>query len=260
MYFVYAVYGKVVTDLSFNITYYNEPHFLQWWYSTFKRLHENGLAINLNIVDDGSQNRPAIDFFEKYQPPDTFRLFRVKEDIGFNSHGCRNLLMQQTTTDWNVLCDIDLTVADDVIEDIVSFDKHMGKYYMLWDTAMKEMCLNQFCVHKEDFRKSGGYDEEFVNKHYGDRLFFSGSLGRICNRVSMDGWWCHIERRKRNKVYADVKRLQYPDDFTMVVPINFDWADPEYRKNLIEFVTERNKDPVKRMNKPTINFEWEQVF
>ena len=250
-----------MTDLSFNITYYNEPHLLRWWYNTFKRLYDKGVVINLNIVDDGSSIRPATDFFEKHQPIHTFRLFRIKDDIGFNSHGSRNLLMQQTNTDWNALCDIDMIIEDDVIEDVLSFKKHIGQYYMFWDMKSKTPCLNQFCVHREDFQKSGGYDEEFVDFHFGDRLFFSSSLGPVSRCVNIDEWWSYMIRYKRNVEYADVGTTKYPDDLTMIVPsVNYKWSDGDYTNKVIEFVTERNKDPVKRMNKPTINFEWEQVF
>ena len=88
--------------LSCNVTYYNEPHFLSWWYSTFKTFYEEGIDIELNIADDGSMRQSAESFFDKKPPMPNMRLFRVLEDIGFNSHGARNLLMKETRTQWNI--------------------------------------------------------------------------------------------------------------------------------------------------------------
>lgn len=249
-----------MTDLSFNITYYNEPLWLEWWYNTFSLLRDTGIDIKLNIVDDGSQDRPATAFFEKHEPIDTFHLFRVTKDYGFNSHGCRNLLMQQTQTDWNVLTDIDIQFDIDVIQEVLASEKNKGEYYMFFGVRERAPRVNCFTVHREDFKKSGGYDEEFVNYHFGDRLFFHTSLDPVCKCIVKNDWWCHTKRSKRNITSADIETTQYPNDRQLVVPLTYKWSDQSYTKSVVDYVCERNKDPIKRMNKPTINFEWEQVF
>ena len=35
------------------------------------------------------------------------RAYEATEDVGFNNHGCRNLMMMESETHWNMLMDID---------------------------------------------------------------------------------------------------------------------------------------------------------
>lgn len=247
-----------------NITYYNEPVWLHWWYKTFKRLHEEGVPLILAVGDDGSQKSPAEEFFNSHQPTPNMKLFRVKEDIGFNSHGTRNLLMKQTTTQWNMLSDIDRHYSDETLKYLVdNIDTFKPQRYY----SFKEMIVaspdgysvNEFFVRKNDFWKTGGYDEEFVNIHWGDRLFLN-SLRRVCKRVLLPEH-CMVKymRRSRDVIWDNVEKTIYPDDFTLIHPNNR-WPNEEFRFGLKERIAERNKTHEGRMSKKVINFEWEQVF
>ncbi len=51
--------------ISINVTYYNEPHFLKWWYEAMLRLEDQSCPFLFNLGDDGSMRIPAVDFFEK---------------------------------------------------------------------------------------------------------------------------------------------------------------------------------------------------
>jgi hypothetical protein len=242
-----------------NITYYNEPHYLKWWYDTIYRLNQRGYDIVLNIADDGSQRYPAEEFFNKNHPYPTMRLFRVKEDIGFNSHGCRNLLMQQTDTEWNLLSDIDRRYDDDTWESMYYLDGvKRGEYYAM--ASKSKYTLNEYFIHKDDFWLSGGYDEEFVNIHWGDRIFFETSLDPVCKRVPRDDWWCEYVRGARDVSDGPVATTQYPDDHTLINPNTGPWASKEGRERLKNFVRNRNATAEGRLNKPVIEFEWEQIF
>ena len=50
---------------------------------------------------------PAHEFLDKEKLPDV-SLYRVTEDLGFNSHGCRNLAMTVSDSYWNLLLDSDI--------------------------------------------------------------------------------------------------------------------------------------------------------
>lgn len=244
-----------------NVTYYNEPHLLQWWYDTIVRLNSKGFQINLTIADDGSQRQPALDFFTNKKQYPFIKLYRVKKDIGFNSHGCRNLLMKQTETNWNILSDIDRNYPDDTLIDVLECpDKIRGEHYGFWSTRSKTGTLNEYVIHKEDFWLSGGYDEELVNIHWGDRLFFESSLYPVCPRVIRPDWDCIYTRGARNVSDGEVATTQYPDDNTLINPANHWWANSKSRQQMVDFIRQRNADPTKRINKPTIQFEWERVF
>ena len=58
--------------------------------------------LKLIIVDDGSMIYPAVDFLVKDDIPDC-SLYRVPVDLGFNSHGCRNLAMTVSDKHLNLL-------------------------------------------------------------------------------------------------------------------------------------------------------------
>ena len=250
--------------ISCNITYYNEPHFLSWWYDTFKTLYQEGIDIELNIADDGSMRRSAESFFDKKAPMPNMRLFRVLKDIGFNSHGARNLLMRETRTEWNMLSDIDRRYPVDTIKAIIAREPigklKKGVYYPFENIRRdKEQSVNEYVVSKTDFWKAGGYDEEFVNIHWGDRVFID-CLARITRKAVIPEWKVKYVRGARKVTYTkDVATTQYPDDHTLIHP-NGDWSIREKRLALIKMVKERGKTPEGRQSKKVINFEWKRVF
>lgn len=250
--------------ISINITYYNEPHFLKWWYEAHNRILDMGCDYVMNIGDDGSQKSPASEFFEKHSPNSNTRLFRVKHDVGFNSHGTRNLLMAQTTTDWNLMSDIDRRFPDTTLTSVIENQDNLkrGRYYSFWEKVQSSpdrFSVNDYLVHKEDFWGTGGYDEEFVNIHFGDRYFLD-TLRIFAKRKKMPEWHVKYVRGARSVTWSDeVTKTIYPDDKTLIHP-NAVWGDEKQRFALKEFVQERNKTPEGRKSKKVINFEWERVF
>ena len=249
--------------ISCNITYYNDPKWLLWWHTTFTRLYLEGIDIQLNIADDGSQVYPAEDFFDQFMPSPNMHLFRVTEDIGFNSHGARNLLMKQTQTEWNMLSDIDREYPTQTLKSIIQAEREdklkKGEYYCYSHETNGEASCNEYLVSKTDFWRSGGYDEEFVNIHWGDRIFFDESLSRVAKRVHKTEWKLRYTRGAREWLWTDNPTTIYPDDKTILHPYN-DWSTTERREALIQKIKTRNRTHEGRMSKKVINFEWEQVF
>lgn len=251
--------------ISCNITYYNEPKWLLDWYLKLKLLYERGHDIILNVADDGSQVHSAEEFFDDHPPLPNMHLFRVKEDLGFNSHGARNLLMKQTTTEWNIMSDIDRRFSMKTLIDIADRAEagklqrgHYYSFYEILKASRDRFSVNEYLVHKTDFWKSGGYDEEFVNIHFGDRYFLE-ALTYTTRRVCVPEWKVNYIRDSRTVTWADVPTTVYPDDKTLIHPNNR-WPNPEFRHELNNRIRERNKTHEGRMSKKVINFEWEQVF
>ena len=250
--------------LTCNITYYNEPKWLIWWFRTIRTLNDRGINIQLSVCDDGSQDYPAEKVFDKHHPLGSMKLYRITKDHGFNSHGARNLLMQQTNTGWNLLSDIDRHYSFDGLTTLF-YGKHelfkRGNFYVFKEATKNSddgFSINEYVVNKKDFWKSGGYDEEFTNIHWGDRLFLQ-SLAYTSRRVPLPDVVVKYMRGARMVTWEDVPTTQYPDDRTLIHPNNR-WTNPEFRKNLIEMVKTRNSTHEGRMSKKVINFEWEQVF
>lgn len=241
-----------------NITYYNEPKWLQWWYDTFIKLHEKGISIHLSIADDGSMKDRAEGFFESNKPYPFMSLYRVKEDLGFNSHGARNLLMQQTKTDWNMLSDIDRQYPISTFDNIVKSERILDEGYYYGFVNPQGGSLNDYVIHKNDFWSAGGYDEEFVNIHWGDRIFLE-SLEYNVPRMYISNWEIIYARKSRNVTFADVPITMYPTDTTMIHPNSF-WSNEELRHGLKDRIRKRNSTEQGRKSKKVVNFEWVQIF
>lgn len=141
-----------------------EVEFLKRRIKHFHLLREKYPDVKMIIVDDGSQEVPITEALKDFDLSN-ITLARVKEDLGFNSHGARNLGMHLSTTDWNLFIDLDW--------DLSSIINEFDKLYVYDRRVILLIAMNIFVIHKDTFWSCRGYDEDFVNNHYGDRLFVS---------------------------------------------------------------------------------------
>ena len=121
-------------------TYYNEKIFLEEFVRDFKQHKSIYPDLKLIIVDDGSQTNPAKDIV--VQEPD-IQLFTVLEDLGFNSHGARNLGVEVTKTEWNLLIDVDYDLSSINFSTIFNTQFDNNTIYFLDNNA--------FIIHKDVF-------------------------------------------------------------------------------------------------------------
>ena len=66
--------------------------------------------VDIFLVDDGSSRTRAEEVLEGWEVPEwgpTLQLWRCTRDLGFNSHGCRNLIAKYAQTDVIAFFDID---------------------------------------------------------------------------------------------------------------------------------------------------------
>lgn len=242
--------------ITFITTYYNELSYLEQWYERVMFINERCPDhTDFILVDDGSQNQPAYDYLVKRRQKN-IRLFAVTKDIGFNSHGARNLAMKHSRTKWNVFLDIDRRLSDSTMESVVreeaAFKK--GETYLFTSTLDGSRSLNDYVVHRDDFWECGGYDEEFTNYHYGDRLFLD-CLHSFCKPIHRTDWMMDYTRNARKVVKTkDIPITLYPDDNTLIYP-SF-WQDETLRESVINYVKQRSLVPLLRKRKPIINFPW----
>lgn len=155
--------------LTLGTTYYNCPDLLINFIN-----HHIDYFDEIIVVDDGS-SIPA----EKHiQKSDKIKLYRVPIDYGFNSHGCRNLIMKETT-DWTVLFDIDRLIVDPkfAVNTITTKKLREDTLYLFEmfsdysNPSTVHSSVNEFLVHKNHFWKAGGYDEELIGMRTGDREY-----------------------------------------------------------------------------------------
>lgn len=160
--------------LTIGYTYYDEPELLKNQIDHWLRFPSE---IQIILVDDGSQKYPAYDFLKDLDIPN-FQLWQVEKDLGFNSHGCRNLIAKIAPTDFILFMDIDCLISPDQVGYLkrVRFNPEKMYRFAMMDSSNNKYHpwpghLNVFLVNKHKYWEAGGYDESFTGWHKGDREF-----------------------------------------------------------------------------------------
>lgn len=155
-------------------TYYNEPNLLKNQLEFWLRYPPE---VEIILVDDGSQKYPAYDLLKDLDIPN-FQLWRVDKDLGFNSHGCRNLITNLASTDFVLYLDIDCLMSPDNVGYLKRVKWKEDKLYRFaMMNGVNKVYYpypghqNVFLVSKKNYWEAGGYDESFTGYHKGDREF-----------------------------------------------------------------------------------------
>lgn len=231
-------------DLTIIHTYYNEKTLLE---TQIERWNVYNQPVNIILIDDGSQKIPAIDVLKEHTLKEfiNFSLYRVTEDIGFNSHGCRNLAAQLADTNWLLFLDIDYTIQPADLRKLHEDPLDPTSWYELNAKFKGQgdpyVALNQFLITKDMFLESTGYDESFVPFHHGDRDL----LGRLTEKYTkkhLDWLILTCRRGGRKAINDDTIKIPVYDDEKMV------FYTPTF-----------NEETITRTDKK-INFNWEQIL
>jgi len=119
------------------------------------------------------------------------RLYRVDDDIKWNQGGARNLAMQEAGG-WVAMLDPDMVLDSEVIQKILAAVSKMKQgsnlRFLLKHVRTGEMdntSPNTHILHRNDFWKAGGYDEDFAGaKGYSDVM-----LMRCLRAVGIKSVW-----------------------------------------------------------------------
>lgn len=166
------------TRVTLGYTYYDNPDLLNRQLDIW-RTYPAG--VDIFVVDDGSEIYPAIDILKDYEAQTfqpTLQLWKVTRNLGFNSHGCRNLIARYSTTDSIQFLDMDMMLpAGQIanIKKIIVEEDVVYNHRCYWHSKQRLIehpgHYNCFLIHKDTFNKNKGYDESFTGHHYGDREF-----------------------------------------------------------------------------------------
>jgi glycosyltransferase involved in cell wall biosynthesis len=240
-------------DLTIIVPYYNDEKYLTIMLNDFIELKKTYKNLKLIVIDDGSQIWLAEDVYYNLGKdiPD-FTLYVITEDLGFNAHGARNLGMTYTTSDWNLIIDVDHRLINFDFENIVKCD--LSDIKNVWGFSFSNHHANTLLIHKETFLSFKGYDEEFVNNHYGDRIvlyyikekFNYTHLVDIKYKPPRDG-------RSHIRQIENLKKTTYPDDNTLLQPKINEALFTEQKL----FVKNRY-DTGDFSNKQILNFKWKK--
>ena len=238
------IYTITMRSITLGTTYYENPDNL----IEFIKNHSD-VVDHLIVVDDGSEIYPIESVLKDTNIPDNLIVYKVTKDYGFNSHGCRNLIMHESPTDWVILMDCDRVMNDpsSMIQSIKSRDLKKNCRYRfvvhLSDPGIgTHPSVNDYLIHRDHFFSAGGYDEELQGVRTGDRQFFRQLLHFGIERVLHD---CDICFTRGPSVRSDRSVVSDKDHRS---------ESPEV--NEIIKKRERNPDP----NKPKLMFEWIQVL
>ena len=185
----------------FNIitTYYNNKDLLLKFLDGFNHHKKTFDFLKLYIIDDGSQQYPAESFLVQQED---VHLYKVTKDLGFNSHGCRNLGMTVSDKDWNLLVDSDVDLKTLRLDRLASWPVDPD--------VVTDLSLNTLFVHKDTFFSCKGYDEEYVNQHCGDRTL----IDYFKDNFIYETWnnQVNYNRGGRRIIFTDVDITTYDDE------------------------------------------------
>lgn len=168
---------------------------------------------------------------EPLEKLDSVEVYRVTDDIPWNQPGAKNLAFH-LSEGWIVCADIDHLVTKEMAQKLIDLDKKRGTIYFLGreDTPS----WNIFLIHKDDFEKVGGYDEDFSG-HYGhdDTLFL---------------WMC--EKSLNVVEQRDIKAKVFAEESSTQMERN-----TRTNQELLE-----KKKHLKHNVTPRLRFNWKKVY
>jgi glycosyltransferase involved in cell wall biosynthesis len=223
-------------------TYYNDVEFLK---QAIEHWNTFTTPVSIILIDDGSNKYPASDIITAAKFNDNLNVsfLVVEEDIGLNSHGCRNLGASVAETDWIIFLDIDHAITSEDLIKLQTMNLSMEKWYS-FITRHNDITfpsLNSFMCSKEMFHAGGGYDESFVPHHYGDREYLDMMDSKFPREELTD---ITIQcMRAGRRVYFDntLSAPIYDNEKMLMITPNF------YRDKVIH-------------HDKRINFPWKKVF
>jgi hypothetical protein len=228
--------------ITIGTTYYNNPDNLKGFLKNHLEYCDEFL-----IVDDGSEIP-----MDKHLPKDErIKAFKVKKDYGFNSHGCRNLIMKQTSNEWNILLDIDRYFVDaqysfNTLKQRPLKNNVLYKFMAFTEWASKSdsahESVNDFLIHKDYFFSAGGYDEELMGYRTGDREYFY-QLEHFGHKRVLYDIEIMLCRKPSTTLHSNEKSKFDKKQ-------KLDWATQK-------LIYDRIKSPQKV--KPILTFEWERI-
>lgn len=259
-----------MNNITFITTYYGQYHLLIHHVKFFREMYAKyDGAFKVIVINDGYDDGGEFEhILNSYRGALDITGVRVHTDMGFNSHGCRNLGMKLSTTKWNMLFDLDSYISEAIfvnlmgnqLDDSVVYCFRVdnssvvdsGEGYELLDPKklLKVSCHpNTWLLTKRQFWSTGGYDLEFQGMRHGDAEFFL-ALGWPDEKYDHQVFTGPNMKNKYLRVQTPIREDRYiaqRNDRLRVYP------------NIVDWVRARNEDPARKYTKMIINFPWSVV-
>lgn len=229
--------------LTIIFSYREEHNCLQQWVPIINEICARTNDVFFIIVDDASVSSPAIGHLSEIEDDQNISLYRTHYVIGYNMYGCRNLAMQETKTEWNLLCNASTTLSCDDILSINDFIKNNKlKQDSVYEFANSPLEKNVFLITKDKFWEARGYDYEWVGFRGGQTTTIT-RIKNICEKETLP--------------YNIVRHTSYTvgeldDRINPLFSVNN--YESEDTQRMIRTVIEQRLSSDNPM--PKINFEW----
>jgi len=153
---------------------------------------ESRSKLHFVLVDDYSI-RPLIGVID-VSVVENLYVYRVMEDLRWNTPGALNLGVMQAPTEWVCIMDSDCMFFPENLEKLLDFEPEPDKFYYfkrqrISDTMPEKLLLDRYLpcailMTKTAFLNIGGFDEDFSGAHSGGYGFFDTDLE---NRIKVAG-------------------------------------------------------------------------
>lgn len=162
---------------------YGQPLMLEKWWETIRAYDDAVLdQLQLVIVDDHGDPPAAIPHDIKAMLG--CQLLRVTKQIEWNQMGARNLGVQEAKTDWVLMMDPDMVLEPKIAKRLLAFLPRMRQGTLVklllryTNDVADNSSPNVYLIHRADFDKAGGYDEDYAgHKGWSDVQFMHTLTG-----------------------------------------------------------------------------------
>ena len=214
-------------------TYYDNPEYLKKFID-FNFTQD--IFDHLIIVDDASPKFPLKNLLTEFDVS-SITAYRIKEDIGFNSHAARNLAAVQCETEWATFLDVDHILSSETFDDIYRFTE-------LEEDGWLSISHNQFTIPVRYYLAAGGYDERLNGFWWGDFLF-EERLGTLYSYEELD-------------VYSSTLLLKKVDGYPGITRLSKLQEDACLQKEL-EVKLNTSANPLDWHKHEILTFEWNKI-
>lgn len=187
-------------QLSFVMAVYGQPLMLKKWWETLCSYDDDVLdRLHLVIVDDHGD--PPVEIPPDIQARLRCQLFRVTKQIEWNQMGARNLGMAMLETDWALMMDPDMVVEPKIAKRFLALipklrQGNLVKPLLRYTNDVPDNSSpNVYLLHKNDFVRAGGYDEDYAgHKGWSDVQFLHTLQGVKIKFLKPEGLWVRYYR------------------------------------------------------------------
>lgn len=193
--------------LTIVIACYGQPEMMDHQFTTIYHYPISVLdKLTVIIVDDCGDPPQKVPI--EVQAACNFKLIRVTQDVAWNQMGARNIGMREAEG-WCVMLDPDMVIEPDMISKFMAKAEVMarGRVHKFalkrGDKPLDFSSPNTWLIHRDDFFKAGGYDEDFRgHKGWSDCLLqeFFRALFKVVD--DKDLW---VTFHLAGRVYSDAQ-------------------------------------------------------